>query len=193
MKDAKEMTNEQLISSIILYFGQDNMIEYYKSVRNELLSRLQSTVSHELPVEEDFPTDEEIDYKAAELAEKHGYRSHTFDSTNDIEKASREAMNWLKSRSKALAVKPDNNGWVSVKDRLPEIGDYYYVKIDTKNDNVLKTIVEWGKFRNGNYDWDFKNVSHFGSSINEDSDVIEWLDESVILPPPPVEKGGNGK
>lgn len=63
----------------------------------------------------------------------------------------------------------------------PKIGDYYYCKVDTKQDCIVKTIVEWGKFKNGEYeyyDWDLQNVSHFGD-FGEDAEVIEWLDETL--------------
>ena|ERR1035437_9378148 len=69
-----------------------------------------------------------------------------------------------------------NPKWIKCSDGLPNIGDYYFVRIDTKKDNVLETIIEWGKFPNGNYNWDFKNVAHFGTEIDDEgSEVIEWL------------------
>jgi hypothetical protein len=66
--------------------------------------------------------------------------------------------------------------WTKIKNAEPKIGDYYYVKIDTKQDSILKTICEWAKYPNGNYDWDFEGIQHF-SGLKEEAEVIEWLDE----------------
>ncbi len=77
-------------------------------------------------------------------------------------------------------------GWVKASEREPKIGDYYYCKVDTKQDCIVKTIVEWGKHKNGEFeydDWDLDNVAHFGD-FGEDADVIEWLDESTPIPIP---------
>lgn len=70
--------------------------------------------------------------------------------------------------------------FIKATERTPLIGDYYYVKIDTKQDSILKTICEWAKFSNGNYDWDFKGIQHF-NGLKEDAEVIEWLDEEIML------------
>jgi len=67
--------------------------------------------------------------------------------------------------------------WVAVQIREPQIGDYYVVKIDTKNDSILTTICEWYQLENGNYDWDFKGITHFGEGSTEDAEVTMWLDE----------------
>jgi len=71
--------------------------------------------------------------------------------------------------------------WIKTNEREPISGDFYYCKVDTKRDNILKTIVEWVKYPNGNYDWDLKNVEHLGNEIGEESEVIEWLDEDNIF------------
>lgn len=68
--------------------------------------------------------------------------------------------------------------FISTKQRLPSIGDYYYVKIDTKQDSILRTICEWSEYPNGNYDWDFKGIQHF-PGLKEDAEVVEWLDEDL--------------
>jgi len=71
--------------------------------------------------------------------------------------------------------------WTKASEREPSIGDYYYCKVDTKQDCIVKTVVEWGEHRNGDFkynDWDLDNVSHFGD-FGEDAEVIEWLDESI--------------
>lgn len=68
--------------------------------------------------------------------------------------------------------------WIDVKERQPKLGDYYYCMVDTNQDNIIKTIVEWGKYPNDNYDWDLKNVQHFGD-FGERAEVIAWLDEKT--------------
>lgn len=70
--------------------------------------------------------------------------------------------------------------WIKTSERLPKLGDYYYCKVDTKQDSITRTIVEFGDHKNGEFtyqDWDLKNVAHFGD-FGEDAEVIEWLDES---------------
>lgn len=64
-----------------------------------------------------------------------------------------------------------------VTEKEPTIGDCYYCIVDTKQDCLVKTLVDWVQYPNGNYDWDLKNVQHFGN-FGEDAEVIEWLDES---------------
>ena len=68
--------------------------------------------------------------------------------------------------------------FININDRLPSIGGYYYVKIDTKQDSILSTICEWAAYPNGNYDWDYKNIQHF-PGLREDAEVMEWLDEGL--------------
>jgi hypothetical protein len=68
--------------------------------------------------------------------------------------------------------------WISSKVN-PLIGDYYYCQVETKQGGILKTIVEWGEFKHGKtpyWDWDLKNVQHFGK-LNEEAEVIMWLFE----------------
>lgn len=67
--------------------------------------------------------------------------------------------------------------FINVNERVPVIGDYYYCKVDTKQDCIIKTVVEFAKFPNRNYDWDLKNVTHF-NEFGEDAEVVEWLDET---------------
>ena len=67
--------------------------------------------------------------------------------------------------------------FINVNEKVPVLGDFYYCKVDTKQDCIIKTVVEFAKFQNGNYDWDLKNVTHF-NEFGEDAEVIEWLDES---------------
>jgi hypothetical protein len=69
--------------------------------------------------------------------------------------------------------------WIKTSDKEPYIGGYYYCKIDTKNDAIVSTIVEWAEFSNGDhkyYDWYFEGIQHF-NGFGEDAEVIEWLDE----------------
>jgi hypothetical protein len=71
--------------------------------------------------------------------------------------------------------------WTKASEREPSIGDYYYCKVDTKQDCIVKTVVEWGEHKNGEFkynDWDLDNVAHFGD-FGEDAEVIEWLSESI--------------
>jgi hypothetical protein len=70
--------------------------------------------------------------------------------------------------------------WVKASEREPSIGDYYYCKVDLKKDGILQTIVEWGIHKNGSYeyyDWDLKNIQHFGD-VGEEAQVVEWLEEA---------------
>lgn len=70
--------------------------------------------------------------------------------------------------------------FIDVNERVPVLGDYYYCKVDTKQDCIIKTVVEFTKFQNGNYGWDLENVTHF-NEFGEDAEVIEWLDENYNL------------
>ena len=65
----------------------------------------------------------------------------------------------------------------------PKIGDYYYCKIDTKQDAVIKVIVEWAEYTKGEtsyWDWDLDHAQDIhGNGLPVDAEVIEWLDEST--------------
>ena len=71
--------------------------------------------------------------------------------------------------------------FINVNEKLPRVGDFYYCKVDTHKDCVIKTMVEFEKFPNGNYDWDLKNTVYF-DEFSEDAEVIEWLDENYEEP-----------
>lgn len=58
----------------------------------------------------------------------------------------------------------------------PLVEDFYYVKVDSKADNIFSTICE---FVDGH--WDLKNIEHNRQDLTEDSEVIGWLDESPNL------------
>ena len=73
-----------------------------------------------------------------------------------------------------------NMVWVIESEKRPTLGGYYYCLIDTKNDCIVKTIVEWSEFKNGEhtyYDWDFEGIEHL-QGFSEEAEVIKWLDES---------------
>lgn len=57
----------------------------------------------------------------------------------------------------------------------PILQDFYFVKVDSKRDNVFSTICE---FVDGY--WDLKNIEHNKSDLTEDSEVLFWLDESEV-------------
>lgn len=57
----------------------------------------------------------------------------------------------------------------------PIVEDFYYVKVDSKRDNVFSTICE---FVDGY--WDLKNIEHNKSDLTEDSEVLCWLDENEV-------------
>lgn len=71
--------------------------------------------------------------------------------------------------------------FINVTERVPALGDYYYCKVDTKQDCIVKTVVEFSKFPNGNYDWDLENTV-YSDEFGEESEVIEWLDENYEEP-----------
>lgn len=104
----------------------------------------------------------------------------TFYATRALE-LQQENDRLRKALQEAFTTIRQQQGAVWVKAHIkPKIGDCYYCKVDTCDDNILKTIVEWAEFSNGNhkyYDWDLKNVQHF-PGFNEEAHVIEWLDES---------------
>lgn len=60
----------------------------------------------------------------------------------------------------------------------PLVEDFYYVKVDSKADNIFSTICE---FVDGH--WDLKNIEHNKQDLTEDSEVICWLDEREIKVP----------
>lgn len=69
--------------------------------------------------------------------------------------------------------------WVKASERNPPIGHYYFCRVDTKQEDVVETIVEWAVHHNGKFpymDWDLKNVQHFGD-FGEEASVIEWLEK----------------
>ena len=70
----------------------------------------------------------------------------------------------------------DNPSWIKVETRNPKIGDWYYCKVDTKEDCILRTIVEFYEYADGRYDFNLNSVNHF-PGFKEDAKVIEWLRE----------------
>ena len=109
MKDPKTMTNEELVNQ----FRINVMIMEIKCLKTELMSRLQSTVSHELPGELNKIIDEAPMLGwFNECKEGVGGDYGFFSAGCDM------MAEYLKSKS--LAVKPENNG-LSFK-RLPERG-----------------------------------------------------------------------
>ncbi len=64
--------------------------------------------------------------------------------------------------------------FIKTSERNPKLGDFYYVKVDTKKDNIVLTICEFDEGF-----WNIKDISHFKDDIYEDSEVIEWLSEYV--------------
>lgn len=65
--------------------------------------------------------------------------------------------------------------FIKTSERLPKTGDFYYVKVDTKRDNIVSVICEFG-----GGEWNIEDISHHRDDIYQDSEVLCWLDENEM-------------